>query len=263
MISINNYLQNLANQLFISYNSTERTKINKSIAAIKYRLNNYFDDKINDIIIFGSYSRGTILPRQFDQNSDIDIMVEFNIDNYETKTPETYRNNLKTFVDCKYPKSISSKDLPSIVLELQNIKFDLVPAIVTKPWFTEKVYIPNSGNNWQETDPIGFNTDLTNANQNFKNIVKPIIRLMKYWNSTNGYPYDSFDLEQIIASMNFAGDNTQTGLLYAIDNLPTNYRSSKLKGKVEVLRNHKDWLVVYLERDDSVKAKERIHKILP
>lgn len=263
MLSINNYLQKIANKLFISYSSVEKEKVNRSIRAIEFRLNDYFDDQIKDIIIFGSHTRGTILPRKYDSNSDIDIMIVFNTDDYPTKKPETYRNNLKEFADNRYRTSFSSKDLPSVILELQNIKFDLVPAIVEHSWFSETIYIPKSGNNWQETDPNGFNTELTDANQKYNNIVKPIIRLLKYWNTKNGSPYESFELEQIIADMNFKGDNLQTGFFYAIDNLPTWRRSNTIKGKVEVLINHKDWLIEYLEKEDSVKAKNRLHKILP
>jgi predicted nucleotidyltransferase len=263
MLSINNYLQKTANKLFISYSSIEKEKVNRSIKAIKYRLKDYFGNQVKDIIIFGSYTRGTILPRKYDANSDIDIMVIFNTINYHTKKPETYRNNLKEFADNRYKTSISSKDLPSVVLELQNIKFDLVPAIVESSWLSETIYIPKSGNNWQETDPNGFNSELTDANQKYNNIVKPIIRLLKYWNTKNGSPYESFELEQIIGDMNFKRDNLESGFFYAIDNLPTWGRSSYLKGKVEVLINHKDWLIEYLKREDSTKARNRLHKILP
>ena len=156
-----------------------------------------------------------------------------------------------------------SKDLPSIVVELQSIKFDLVPAVINSTWMSSTIYIPNSGNEWQETDPNGFNSDLTTANQQYGNIVKPIIRLMKYWNTRNGSPYDSFELEQIVSKMNFSGDNYEKGFFYAVDQLPTSWRTDSLKKKVEVLRNNKNWIVEYLNRENTIKAKEWLHKILP
>ena len=263
MATINNYISNLTNTLFISHGSTERTNINSSITSIKRKLNAHFGDKISEIILFGSYSRGTILPRKYDTNSDIDIMIVFNTNDYNEKTAETYRNNLKSFADLKYPRSLVSKDLPSIVVELQSIKFDLVPAVINSTWMSSTIYIPNSGNEWQETDPNGFNSDLTTANQQYGNIVKPIIRLMKYWNTRNGSPYDSFELEQIVSKMNFSGDNYEKGFFYAVDQLPTSWRIDSLKKKVEVLRNNKNWIVEYLNRENTIKAKEWLHKILP
>ncbi|WP_239774531.1 SMODS domain-containing nucleotidyltransferase [Tenacibaculum finnmarkense] len=263
MITINNYIKNIGDKLFISHNSTERTNINLSIDSIKKKLNYHFGNNISEIILFGSYTRGTILPRKYDTRSDIDIMVVFNTNDYNEKTPETYRNNLKKFADLKYPRSLVSKDLPSIVIELQKIKFDLVPAIISTSWFSSKTYIPNSGNEWQETDPNGFNNDLTQANQQYGNIVKPIIRLMKYWNTRNNSPYESFDLEQIISEMNFSRDNFESGFFYAIDQLPVAGRSTFLKNKVEILRTNKDWILEYLKRENTIKAKERLHKILP
>lgn len=45
---------------------------------------------------FGSSTRGTILPRSMDEQSDIDYMIVFNENN---ATPQTYLNRLKTFVE--------------------------------------------------------------------------------------------------------------------------------------------------------------------
>jgi predicted nucleotidyltransferase len=263
MATINNYIKNIADTLFISYGTTERTNIDLSIASIKRKLNDHFGNRITEIILFGSYARGTILPRKYDTNSDIDIMIVFNTNDFKEMMPETYRDNLKKFADLKYPRSLVTKSLPSIVVELQKIKFDLVPAVINTSWFLSTIYIPNRGSEWQETDPNGFTANLTNVNQQYGNIVKPIIRLMKYWNTRNGSPYESFELERIISEMNFNGDNFESGFLYAIDQLPISNRTVFLKNKVEVLRNNKDWIVEYLNKEDTVKAKERLHKILP
>jgi predicted nucleotidyltransferase len=36
-------------------------------------------DQVDELIVFGSYPRGTILPSQFDPNSDIGLLIQFNI----------------------------------------------------------------------------------------------------------------------------------------------------------------------------------------
>ena len=134
---------------------------------------------------------------------------------------------------------------------------------IDKDWFSSTTYIPDSYGNWQETNPNGFNEEITNANQKYNNIVKPIVRLLKYWNSSNGKPYASFKIETMIANMNFSGDNYQSGFFYAIDQLSTSGEPDYVKKKVDTLRNNKDWVVEYLNRGNEVKAKERLHKILP
>lgn len=113
------------------------------------------------------------------------------------------------------------------------------------------------------TDSSGFNTVLTAANSKYNNLVKPIIRLMKAWNAKAGYPYQSFKLEQEIAGMCFTGDNYETGFFYAIKQLPTWYLTQTDVNKVAVLRNNVVWIKKYLEEDNTVKAKEWLHKILP
>ncbi|MEW8057600.1 MAG: hypothetical protein AB2796_20000, partial [Candidatus Thiodiazotropha sp.] len=42
------------------------------------------------------------------------------------------------------------------------------------------------------------NQFLINKNQSHYNLIKPLVRIMKYWNAQNRYPYDSYELEQLI-----------------------------------------------------------------
>ncbi len=86
---------------------------------------------------------------------------------------------------------------------------------------------------------------------------------MKYWNANNGKPYNSFELELIIAEMDFSEDNIESGFFYAIDNLPTFDKSDYAIGKINTLKKNKDWVIEYLERGNTEKAKQRLHKILP
>lgn len=263
MANLNYYLTQISNTLYISYGSDERNGIDRSLNYLKSNIKTYFGTRVKSVTTFGSFTRGTIVPRAYDLNSDIDLLIEFNKTDYPERTPETYRNNLKAFANTKYPRSISNKDLPSIMLELSNIKFDLVPSIVEEGWFNSTTYIPKSGNEWQETDPKGFNDKLTEANKSYKNVVKPIVRLLKFWNCRANYPYASYELEQIIADMNFSGDTIESGFYYAIDNLPTSWRTESTKQKVSTLINNKNWILEHLKRENIDKAKETLHRILP
>ena len=65
----------------------------------------------------------------------------------------------------------------------------------------EKVKIPAKASDredWILTDPNGFNNKLSSVNQSNQNLIKPLVRLVKYWNACNDYPFESFDLEQRI-----------------------------------------------------------------
>ncbi|MEJ0104726.1 MAG: nucleotidyltransferase domain-containing protein [Bacteroidota bacterium] len=193
-VGLNNHLKRISSELFIKYSGEERRKIDKSVANIIAKLGEYFDNEIDNPILFGSYTRDTILPRRFDANSDIDILIQFNTKDYAKLKPESYRNQLKKFAEKNYPYSIVAKDHPSIVLELNHIKFDLVPAIFDKGFFYDSIEIPDKNGSWMETEPDKFNNSLTKANIQYSSIIKPIVRLIKYWNASHGYPYFSFEL---------------------------------------------------------------------
>ena len=189
---VNSYLQNRASSLVI--HETEKEKIQKSVNAIKSRLSSYFESDLSDVLLFGSYTRGTILPRSADSQSDIDIMAVFGND-YGFK-PQTFLDKLKRFAEFWYSNSIVAQSSPSIVLKLEHITFEITPAYKSWPGY----YIPASKSDWQATDPNGFNDALIECNKNNGNKIKPVVRLMKLWNlSVNGRDMASFELEKKIA----------------------------------------------------------------
>lgn len=191
-MTVNSYLLDRANKLVIR--ETEKEKIQNSVDAIKSRLNGYFGSDLSDALLFGSYTRGTILPRSADSHSDIDIMAVFKND-YGYK-PQTFLDKLKRFAESRYPNSIVAQSSPSIVLKLEHITFEITPAY--KSWYG--YYIPASRSDWQTTDPNGFNNAIIECNKNNGYKIKPVVRLMKLWNlSLNGRDMASFELEKKIA----------------------------------------------------------------
>lgn len=261
MESINYTLQKISSDLFIRYDSRERTYIQQRVQIINNSLKQYFNNEVKEIIIFGSYSRDTILPRKFDERSDIDILVVFNQGDKELN-PETYRSKLKRFAELKYPNTNIVKDHPSIVLEMSNIKFDLVPCRIYNGFWSNYYQIPSRQEVWIDTYPNDFNKELSSVNNQYGSIVKPIIRLMKRWNAYNDYPFETFQLEKIIANMNFSNDNYKSGFFYGIDNLPSRSLSLKQLKKVEALRKNKSQIVEHLKRNNQKKATEILCKIL-
>jgi hypothetical protein len=205
-MSVNTYLSSLSSSLVLS--ELEKSSIKTSIATLTTRLNAYFGSTITSQFQFGSSTRGTILPRKADQHSDIDYMVIFDISGGQKK-PQTYLDQLKRFTETKYSTSERCQSHPTIVLSLNHIKFELVPAIQTiqsSTLYQQDYSIPSRASHWIEwliTNPSQISLLLQNKNIKHQSQIKPLVRLVKYWNAKNGYPFSSFSLEKDIINQSF------------------------------------------------------------
>lgn len=215
-MSVQSYLENLALRLIIR--DEEKTKINTSVKTIRSRINSYFGDRISDHFAFGSYTRGTMLTRSADMFSDVDYMVIFK--NSSNLKPQTLLNHLRLFAETYYGRSEIKQSHPTMVLELQHIKFELVP---TKKDLFGDILIPSPNSSyreWMRTSPNAFNKKLTNKNTAQGNHIKPLIRLMKYWNCKNNYHLSSYELENAITDLWFFGAKNLKDYVYtAVDAL--------------------------------------------
>lgn len=240
-MSVNSYLQSLGSTLVLS--SDEKSSITTSINTIKDRLTSYFGDDVIDKIVFGSYTRETILPRKVDENSDIDLMVVFkNPNNYK---PQSFLNRLKNFAEYRYSSSEIYQSSPTIVLELKKIKFELVPAYE----FYGTYYIPKNSSEWMYTNPNDFNDKLIKCNKNNSYKIKPVVRLIKHWNiQKNSRGLSSYELENKIATeMTYAYISCTSYTDYlksALGKLRTYYNATNIDSAIskidEALQNEKD-----------------------
>lgn len=193
-MTINSYLTNLANQAILR--DDEKAGVQRSITTLQMRLADHFGAQMSQHFVFGSYSRGTILPRSMDPQSDVDYMVVFSDGGLQ---PQSYLDRLRRFAELRYARSEVAQSHPTVALELNHIRFELVPALQNW-WGGLQIPAKVSGyQSWQDTDPKGFNNTLTGANQANGNLIKPLVRIMKYWNAKAGYPFESFALEQQVA----------------------------------------------------------------
>lgn len=195
---LDEYLWAIAKQAIVS--EEERIKIDVSIKALETRLSEYFDKSvIAQKIPFGSHQRNTMLPRCMDEYSDVDYMVVFSD---RDKTPEAYLSRLKGFIKNKYPRSIVYQDHPTVALDMHHIRVELVPAI-NSLW--DGLNIPSKGSvfKWIATDPNDLHRKIDAHDDAHNGLIRPLIRLVKYWNSLNGYPFESYFLEKKILSRNF------------------------------------------------------------
>lgn len=195
-MSLNSHLLATAGNLIIT--QSERSVIDNHIMALNVKLIWYFDSGVvKEKFTFGSFKRKTLMPRRADSRSDVDYMIVFADD---SKQPSTYLNYLKDFALAKYTTSEIYQSHPTIVLELSKIKIELVPAILSS-W--DSYQIPaalNDYSTWQTTHPNAFNNQLSNKNTNDKGLIRPLIRVMKYWNALNGWVYSSYELENMIVN---------------------------------------------------------------
>lgn len=154
-----------------------------------------------------------------------------------------------------------------MVLELNHIKFELVPAI-QDDW--GDFSIPSKEtffSRWMPTDPLGFNEKLTRVNVYNNSKIKPLVRLMKYWNTNklDGYFY-SFELENWIVqkyaynrqvSLKEYVYDTIEGLIPSYDD-SQRYKDRLARAK-DIIREVK-W---FEQRGHETQAREKIKSLFP
>jgi hypothetical protein len=255
-MSVLSFLTNTASSAVLS--ATEQSSIATSITTLQSRMSLHFDSgAIAQHFRFGSSTRGTILPRSMDEKSDVDYMVVFSD---TSATPQTYLNRLKAFVERRYGSSEIYQSSPTIVLELNHIKFDLVPA--TKTWLGEP-QIPNGSGGWMTTNPNDFNATLEAKNKEHKSLIKPAIRLFKYWNATAGFPFQSFEMEKWVCGLSFWFlANQKDYFLAVIENLNTSTSYSQwVNNEITRAKNIVANVRQYEKDEMPVSAENEIKKL--
>jgi len=261
-MSVLSHLESLSNNLNIAEN--EAGKIDTSINTLYTRLGYYFTSGMKERFRFGSSVRRTMLPRSADIYSDVDYMIVF--DNSDKYKPQTFISRLKKFAEQYYSSSEIYQSHPTLVLDLNHIKFDLVPSY-RESW--GGLYIPapySSFAEWMFTDPFSLNSSLDAANATNSYRIRPLIRLIKYWNAKSGYIYSSFELEQKIVGMSFHYCSNLKDCVYTtFENL---YNSSwdlvtSKREKVERAKTIIDAVKNYEKNEMPYTAETEIKKLLP
>lgn len=263
MDTLNTHLVAVARSLILS--DVEESRIATSISTLQTRLNSWFDNEVTKHFRFGSSVRETILPRKVDEGSDIDYMVVFN-NQYQFK-PATLLDKLRNFVNHYYSRSEIHQDHPTMVLELNHIKFELVPAYQTYSW-SDYYNIPAPSTNyadWLLTNPSEIKRKVNDANNRYNYQIKRLIRLLKYWNVRNYMVYSSFDLEDHIAGRVFYLCTSLEDYFFdAISGLPTytlpQYKRDKVKKLQDKVSEIKD---DYYTKGYKYLALRELEKLFP
>ena len=259
-MSVQSHIDAVANRALLS--EDEKDSIATSITTLRTRLISYFGSDISEQLQFGSSTRGTNLPRSMDSRSDVDYLIVFKD---EDSKPQTYINRLKRFAEKYYTSSQIAQSHPTIVLKLNHISFDLVPAIKS---YLEEYRIPapsSSYTDWLATSPKGFNSTLSEKNKSCLYKLKPAIRVLKYWNSLSGYVFDSYSLEQWCANQYFfLNASTKDYFFDLVDELSLDWgeaqwRKDRLERAKSIVNKTKE----YLSDDMPYTAEDEIKKLVP
>ena len=258
-MSVQQHLLNVASKAILS--SSEKASINTSLATMRTRLDSHFGAEITEKVQFGSSTRETILPRLIDAKSDIDYMVVFSDSQFR---PQTYLDRLRRFVEAKYYSSDVAQSSPTIVLNLNHIKFELVPA-VRRSFSGLEIPSPASDfTEWTPTDPTGFNNTLVSANISHSGNVKRMIRVIKYWNARNGYPFNSYLLEQNLVNYVSYEINYKNYVFAGIRGLSLPWDASSTKrNKLDRAKEIVDKTIYYENNDMPASAEAEIKKLVP
>jgi hypothetical protein len=257
-MSVQSYLDSIARNAILKDSS-----VTTSIATLKTRLNLYFNaTDVTNHFTFGSNTRYTMLPRTYDPQSDVDYMIVFNNTGYQ---PQTYLNKLKNFVGYYYTSSEIKQSHPTIRLNLNHITFELVPAIYNIFYGYQIPAPADNFQSWINTDPNAFNLSLTEKNKNNYHLIKPLIRILKYWNANAGYVFESYELEKNIVSMNFFFCHNIKDYFYsAVESIYCSYLAPQWKqNAVNKLKNVVAETKLNEANGWNILAEAEIKKILP
>jgi Second Messenger Oligonucleotide or Dinucleotide Synthetase domain len=176
-----------------SIGSARQTKLRD---FIKDRFTLYAAEPDPNPWLIGSYSRQTILR----QERDIDIMVSLS----PAKYWETYKSNssglvylVRNALNKEYAKSEVTSSGAAVVMEMTVFNVDVVPVF---PRDGGGYLVANGHNTWKATNP-NVHFKLVEDHNKQDDRLKPLIKVMKFWNVCNGSLLESFHLEVMVEQM--------------------------------------------------------------
>jgi len=215
----------------ISATETEKNNIISSHTNIRNKLRQTsFNSEIRDILLVGSYSRGTNTKTNIDdgKKTDIDIAVIFMKGSYEK--PQSILDKLYNFFDsCNEYTGKVKRQKRSIGIELSKTCVDVVPFQEINENSRTPLHISTKDKqSWEVTDPIGhldYYASVQSEKLQFKNYVKAF----KWWKKINKpenfkYPI-GIAIEELV-SKNYVKDNVSfLGFLQTLEAIYNNQNS--------------------------------------
>jgi hypothetical protein len=182
-----------------------------------------FTSRIKTSYLSGSYERDTAIAPL----DDVDIIFVIYPKAWQTgllslyPTPRTVLESFARAVRYRYNDSSVRMQRRSICLQLYHLDIDLVPAIEADA-AGQMILVPDAETgNWIKSSPRTHSYIATSINQNRKGNFKPLVKLLKRWNSNlpSTANFKSFAIETMAARLFQTTDipNLQDGLLRFFD----------------------------------------------
>lgn len=260
---VEEYLVNMANTLVLT--DEDKEPINTSLNYLIGKFETELKDDIKRIELFGSYTRETFLHPDFSPKSDVDLMIVFEESKLKSQTLLT---KIKEILKDHYNRSEVYQDHPTIALELNHIKFEIAPTKeVWRFLSSDALYIPilkNSKEEWIETNPSKLNDKLNTKDKEEKGNLRPLIRLIKYYNAKADYPFTSYKIEQAVLELSYYDCKTYLDYLnYFIENNDLTLDDDKMKNEMRKLKKLKKDIEILIERKLEDYAVMELHKFFP
>jgi hypothetical protein len=169
----------------------------------------------------GSYARDTAI----NPVDDVDIIFVINPAYWPTVSgwpaPTTILDSFANAIRNRYPISSVFGQRRSVRLELNHLDIDVVPAIESSIE-TNVIWIPDrNASSWIKSSPRVHSTNATRVNTAQGGKFKPLVKLLKYWNSSlpSTANFKSFAIETMATRIfdNFTFDTLQKGMHYFFD----------------------------------------------
>lgn len=241
----------------ISVSDRQEENIKSSVSNIE----GYLNDEQNNLgisrtFLNGSYERDTNI-RPLD---DIDIFAVLDRDHWEDANgqlpnPQSVLSKFKNYLNglSDYKDKVS-QNRPCVTIELSDKDFDILPSFELAGGGYQ---IPSPDlKSWITTYPelLTFDLDSTHKKCNYK--LKPLIKVIKYWNRDKGKIIPSFHIEEVAINIFKISSfkNFEEGIRLWFNNAEYNLQSYKLNSndKYDSILKKIKW-----EKDKLNKAKAK------
>lgn len=222
MADCNAYLVQAARE--IEPSQSQKSSASRSHSHLRGMLSDgRFGSRLVDTYLSGSYQRNTaIAPLE-----DVDII--FLIDPSKWKTtvfstrpsPEHLISSFANVIRYRYPDSTIIRQRRSVCLSLNHISLDIVPAVSLDSSGTIIEIPDRNQDTWIRSSPKTHADYATRVNQRNNGRLKPIAKLLKFWNSQlpSTARLKSFAIETMATKLleKYSANSIQHGLLLYYD----------------------------------------------
>lgn len=252
------HLDAVAKRVLIS--PVDKGMVNVSLKSLLVRLGAEFDRfVVTRTALFGSFVRDTRLPAAIDPRTDVDVLVIFR---ERGQKPEHYLAQIRQVLERHYPKVAIVQNGDRLVLQGLQGRIELVPGLDS----INGVQIPGKNAAWQMCNPDEELRELQEKDKASGGLVLPLVRLVRYWNALNDYPFDSFEIEQRVLRHRFAfSAKSLKGYFFDfMRGLHVVAGISPIKAeKLRAMRRTLDEIDQLLLANQPREALEKIERLLP